>query len=219
MNRAPSRRTIGTASQTSWCCRSSAWRPLVERAGHRLRAGLARYRCAGAADKSKAQAQVRLGCAASGFARSPPGAWPTQPRVAALSCAAEAIVERVEPGYRCAQFPPAVASRASAMCRWCRSTSCARTGRPHWRPQSAPPRALPATGKTPKHQHWQFKLAERTTEIENARNLYRKAALRMDSGTNFPEPEPEPEAATAHRVPAPARSTGPCAHAVSVTST
>lgn len=38
-------------------------------------------------------------------------------------------------------------------------------------------------------QHWQFKLAERATEIENARNLYMKAALRMDSGTNFPEPE------------------------------
>jgi alkylation response protein AidB-like acyl-CoA dehydrogenase len=38
-------------------------------------------------------------------------------------------------------------------------------------------------------QHWQFKLAERATEIENARNLYMKAALRMDSGTHFPEPE------------------------------
>ena len=38
-------------------------------------------------------------------------------------------------------------------------------------------------------QHWQFKLAERATEIENARNLYMKAALRMDAGEAFPEPE------------------------------
>jgi len=38
-------------------------------------------------------------------------------------------------------------------------------------------------------QNWQFKLAERATEIENARNLYLKAALRMDSGHAFPEPE------------------------------
>ncbi len=38
-------------------------------------------------------------------------------------------------------------------------------------------------------QHWQFRIAERATEIENARNLYLKAALRMDSGVNFPEPE------------------------------
>lgn len=38
-------------------------------------------------------------------------------------------------------------------------------------------------------QHWQFRMAERATEIENARNLYLKAALRMDSGVNFPEPE------------------------------
>lgn len=38
-------------------------------------------------------------------------------------------------------------------------------------------------------QHWQFKMAERATEIENARNLYLKAALRMDSGEAFPEPE------------------------------
>ncbi len=38
-------------------------------------------------------------------------------------------------------------------------------------------------------QHWQFKLAERATEIENARNLYLKAALRMDAGEAFPEPE------------------------------
>ncbi|AIO71232.1 acyl-CoA dehydrogenase family protein [Burkholderia multivorans] len=47
-----------------------------------------------------------------------------------------------------------------------------------------------AFGKTiAQFQHWQFKLAERATEIENARNLYLKAALRMDSGEAFPEPE------------------------------
>jgi butyryl-CoA dehydrogenase len=38
-------------------------------------------------------------------------------------------------------------------------------------------------------QHWQFKMAGRATEIENARNLYLKAALRLDSGHAFPEPE------------------------------
>jgi alkylation response protein AidB-like acyl-CoA dehydrogenase len=38
-------------------------------------------------------------------------------------------------------------------------------------------------------QHWQFRMAERATEIENARNLYMKAALRMDAGVAFPEPE------------------------------
>ncbi len=38
-------------------------------------------------------------------------------------------------------------------------------------------------------QHWQFKMATRATEIENARNLYLKAALRMDEGHSFPEPE------------------------------
>ena len=38
-------------------------------------------------------------------------------------------------------------------------------------------------------QHWQFKIAERATEIENARNLYLKAALRLDAGIAFPEPE------------------------------
>lgn len=47
-----------------------------------------------------------------------------------------------------------------------------------------------AFGKTiAQFQHWQFKLAERATEIENARNLYLKAALRMDAGQAFPEPE------------------------------
>ncbi|MFG2254273.1 acyl-CoA dehydrogenase family protein [Streptomyces mirabilis] len=43
------------------------------------------------------------------------------------------------------------------------------------------------------NQHWQFLLAERATEIENARTLYTKAALRMDAGN----PSPEPEAAMA----------------------
>lgn len=38
-------------------------------------------------------------------------------------------------------------------------------------------------------QHWQFRMAERATEIENARNLYLKAALRKDAGIAFPEPE------------------------------
>ncbi|MBT4089346.1 MAG: acyl-CoA dehydrogenase [Deltaproteobacteria bacterium] len=38
-------------------------------------------------------------------------------------------------------------------------------------------------------QYWQFKMAERATEIEHARNLYSKAALRMDQGIEFPEPE------------------------------
>ncbi len=38
-------------------------------------------------------------------------------------------------------------------------------------------------------QYWQFKMAERAIEIENARNLYSKAALRMDQGVEFPEPE------------------------------
>lgn len=38
-------------------------------------------------------------------------------------------------------------------------------------------------------QHWQFRMAERATEIENARNLYIKAARRLDDGETFPEPE------------------------------
>lgn len=38
-------------------------------------------------------------------------------------------------------------------------------------------------------QHWQFRMAEHATGIENARNLYLKAALRKDSGVAFPEPE------------------------------
>ncbi|HVW40632.1 MAG TPA: acyl-CoA dehydrogenase family protein [Amycolatopsis sp.] len=43
----------------------------------------------------------------------------------------------------------------------------------------------PLAGK----QHWQFLMAERATELEMARSLYLKAALRMDSGVAFPEPE------------------------------
>lgn len=38
-------------------------------------------------------------------------------------------------------------------------------------------------------QHWQFLMAERATQIESARDLYLKAALRLDAGTPFPEPE------------------------------
>lgn len=38
-------------------------------------------------------------------------------------------------------------------------------------------------------QHWQFLMAERATSIESARDLYLKAALRLDSGVPFPEPE------------------------------
>jgi len=38
-------------------------------------------------------------------------------------------------------------------------------------------------------QYWRFRIAERAIQIENARNLYSKAALRMDQGVEFPEPE------------------------------
>lgn len=38
-------------------------------------------------------------------------------------------------------------------------------------------------------QHWQFLMADRATEITMARDLYLKAALRLDSGIAFPEPE------------------------------
>ena len=38
-------------------------------------------------------------------------------------------------------------------------------------------------------QYWQFRMAERAIQIENARNLYYKAAVRMDQGIEFPEPE------------------------------
>ena len=38
-------------------------------------------------------------------------------------------------------------------------------------------------------QHWQFRMAEYATRIETARDLYLKAALRLDAGIPFPEPE------------------------------
>jgi alkylation response protein AidB-like acyl-CoA dehydrogenase len=38
-------------------------------------------------------------------------------------------------------------------------------------------------------QHWQFRLAERATQIAMARDLCYKAALRLDAGEEFPEPE------------------------------
>jgi len=38
-------------------------------------------------------------------------------------------------------------------------------------------------------QYWQFKLAERATEISMARDLCYKAAIRHDGGEEFPEPE------------------------------
>ncbi len=47
-----------------------------------------------------------------------------------------------------------------------------------------------AFGKTlAQFQNWQLKWEERATEIENARNLYFKAALRMDAGEASSEPE------------------------------
>jgi alkylation response protein AidB-like acyl-CoA dehydrogenase len=38
-------------------------------------------------------------------------------------------------------------------------------------------------------QHWQFLMADYAAELECARSLYLKAALRLDSGERFPEPE------------------------------
>ncbi|SCB74817.1 butyryl-CoA dehydrogenase [Gordonia sp. v-85] len=38
-------------------------------------------------------------------------------------------------------------------------------------------------------QHWQFLMADRATEIAISRDLYIKAAMRLDAGTRFPEPE------------------------------
>jgi len=35
-------------------------------------------------------------------------------------------------------------------------------------------------------QYWQFLLAQRAVEIENARNIYLKAALCLDNGDPFP---------------------------------
>ncbi|KSZ56623.1 acyl-CoA dehydrogenase [Rhodococcus pyridinivorans KG-16] len=44
-------------------------------------------------------------------------------------------------------------------------------------------------GPLAKMQHWQFLMADRATSIASARDLYLKAALRLDSGVAFPEPE------------------------------
>ncbi|GAA1754263.1 hypothetical protein GCM10009710_36990 [Aeromicrobium alkaliterrae] len=38
-------------------------------------------------------------------------------------------------------------------------------------------------------QHWQFVMARRAAQIECARSLYLKAAVRLDGGVRFPEPE------------------------------
>lgn len=38
-------------------------------------------------------------------------------------------------------------------------------------------------------QHWQFRMADRATELESARSMYLKAAQRLDHGVVFPEPE------------------------------
>lgn len=38
-------------------------------------------------------------------------------------------------------------------------------------------------------QHWQFRMADHATRLENARNLYSKAARLLDAGQRFPEPE------------------------------
>ena len=43
--------------------------------------------------------------------------------------------------------------------------------------------------KIAQFQYGQVRMAERAIQIENARNLYSKAALRMDQGAEFPEPE------------------------------
>jgi alkylation response protein AidB-like acyl-CoA dehydrogenase len=43
--------------------------------------------------------------------------------------------------------------------------------------------------KIGQYQYWQFLMAQRAIEIENARNMYSKAAFRMDQGVEFPEPE------------------------------
>lgn len=44
-------------------------------------------------------------------------------------------------------------------------------------------------GPLGKMQYWQFKMAERATEIECARSLYQKAAMRIDRGERDVEPE------------------------------
>ncbi len=49
-------------------------------------------------------------------------------------------------------------------------------------------------GSLASKQHWQFVMADYAADLESARSLYLKAALRLDSGERFP---PEPEAAMA----------------------
>ncbi|WP_337251496.1 acyl-CoA dehydrogenase family protein [Mycobacteroides chelonae] len=41
-------------------------------------------------------------------------------------------------------------------------------------------------GPLGKMRYWQFKMAERATEIECARSLYQKAAARLDAGDRQP---------------------------------
>ncbi|GER22276.1 acyl-CoA dehydrogenase [Zafaria cholistanensis] len=43
--------------------------------------------------------------------------------------------------------------------------------------------------KLGRFQHWQFLMADRAVQLEAARSLYIKAALRMDQGSTVPEPE------------------------------
>lgn len=44
-------------------------------------------------------------------------------------------------------------------------------------------------GSLASKQHWQFVMAEYAADLEAARSLYLKAALRLDAGERFPEPE------------------------------
>ncbi|BAH51994.1 acyl-CoA dehydrogenase family protein [Rhodococcus opacus] len=44
-------------------------------------------------------------------------------------------------------------------------------------------------GSLASKQHWQFVMADYAADLEAARSLYLKAALRLDAGERFPEPE------------------------------
>ncbi|AKE89208.1 acyl-CoA dehydrogenase family protein [Rhodococcus aetherivorans] len=44
-------------------------------------------------------------------------------------------------------------------------------------------------GSLASKQHWQFVMADYAADLEAARSLYLKAALRLDAGEHFPEPE------------------------------
>ncbi|MGV9718303.1 acyl-CoA dehydrogenase family protein [Rhodococcus pyridinivorans] len=44
-------------------------------------------------------------------------------------------------------------------------------------------------GSLASKQHWQFLMADYATDLDVARTLYLKAALRLDAGERFPEPE------------------------------